>query len=164
VELTLHNLGDDPRIIAACIYVDGKVGRMYPNALEINSQASLLPRAIGSDQLLKCFARFSINRAKRKSARCFYHRSRVDQINSRLRKYVGIVAVVLVPPCGCVDPVRWTSAGDLQTISGSVARPPETISGKKDYSLRARKDANDEVGALIDSFNRYARANPEARR
>jgi two-component system NtrC family sensor kinase len=41
-------------------------------------------------------------------------------------------------------------------ISGpilSLAKVAKTVSGKKDYSTRASKQSNDEVGSLIDAFN-----------
>jgi len=153
VELTLRNLGDDPRIIAACIYVDGKVWAKYPEtALETQFPGQPAPTGHRFGSTLEVFRPIFDKQGKEEIGTLFL-RSRVDQINSRLRKYVGIVAVVLVASLAAA---LILSAGLQRVISKplvDLSATARTISGKKDYSLRARKDANDEVGALIDSFN-----------
>jgi len=71
----------------------------------------------------------------------------------RLRQYAEIVVVVVLVSFG----VAWLLAFRLHhLISGPILRLAETtkqVSAAKDYSLRAEKPSDDELGTLIDGFN-----------
>jgi signal transduction histidine kinase len=71
----------------------------------------------------------------------------------RLRDYLTIIGVVMVASLA----VAALLSGWLQsTITApilEVARVSRAVIEKRDYSLRARKTTEDEIGELVDSFN-----------
>jgi len=80
-------------------------------------------------------------------------RSDMKDLRLRQRSFAGIVAVVLLVSLT----LAFLLASRLQSV---VSRPVlhlaeiETrVSTEKDYSLRANKESNDELGVLIDGFN-----------
>jgi diguanylate cyclase (GGDEF)-like protein/PAS domain S-box-containing protein len=77
----------------------------------------------------------------------------MNEVDSRLRRYAGIVCLVLLASLGLAlllsTRLQRTITGPLAQLS-SVAR---LVSVEKDYSVRAVKHASDEVGFVIDSFN-----------
>ena len=82
-----------------------------------------------------------------------YLESDLSELDSRLATFGGITALVLLVS----SLVVWLLSSRLQLL---VSRPIQhlveitrVVSGKKDYSVRATKMADDEVGVLIDAFN-----------
>jgi PAS domain S-box-containing protein len=82
-----------------------------------------------------------------------YLESDLAELESRLATFGGITAVVLVLSALVV----WLLSSRLQLlVSRPIAHLVETsrqVSDRKDYSVRATKLADDEVGVLIDAFN-----------
>jgi two-component system, sensor histidine kinase and response regulator len=82
-----------------------------------------------------------------------YLESDLDDLHSRLRKFVDIILAVLLLSAA----VALALCARLQTIiSGPIAHlaaTARTISHQKHYSRRAVKQADDELGQLIDTFN-----------
>lgn len=82
-----------------------------------------------------------------------YVRARAEDLYYRLREYVIIAVLVFGVSCW----LAFLMASKLQTaISGPVLRLAETadrVSAQKNYSIRASKESNDEVGFLIERFN-----------
>jgi diguanylate cyclase (GGDEF)-like protein/PAS domain S-box-containing protein len=79
--------------------------------------------------------------------------SSMNQVATRLRRYVGFVCLVLLFSLGTAlllsTRMQRTITGPLAQLS-SVAR---LVAVKKDYSVRAIRHGADEVGFLTDSFN-----------
>jgi PAS domain S-box-containing protein len=77
----------------------------------------------------------------------------LSEARARLGMKAGVIALVLVV-CSLL---AYTVSLRLQAvISGpilSLANVAKAVSEKKDYSTRASKQSNDEVGLLIDAFN-----------
>lgn len=74
-------------------------------------------------------------------------------INAQMLNYTIVVVVVMLIACGAA----YLLASKLQIlISGPIldlTATAQQISEKNDYSLRATKTGNDELGALCDKFN-----------
>lgn len=82
-----------------------------------------------------------------------YLQSDMKEINSRFFRYAGIASIfVLISLL-----LAYLLSIRLQkSITGPVTHlvnTVQTVSAKKDYSIRARKENDDELGMLIDSFN-----------
>jgi signal transduction histidine kinase/CheY-like chemotaxis protein len=82
-----------------------------------------------------------------------YLLSNTSELNARFRRYLGILAsVTLVSLLGSL-----LLASQLQkVISGPILHLAEVetrVSREKNYSVRAVKEADDEMGVLIDGFN-----------
>ena len=82
-----------------------------------------------------------------------YLLSNASELSNRLERYVGILAAVTLLSLL----VSLLLASQLQKL---ISRPIEhlaeietRVSRQKDYSLRAVKEADDELGVLIDGFN-----------
>jgi signal transduction histidine kinase/CheY-like chemotaxis protein len=153
-ERILGNLVSHSRITAACIYRDGKVWARFPRKL---SEAELPARPMASGYRFEgnslAIFRPILDPDTREPLGAIFLRVNQEQLYSRLRQYVGIAAAVLL----VASIVAFVISARLQrVISVPVLRLSETarvVSDKKDYSVRAQKHGEDEVGALIDSFN-----------
>jgi diguanylate cyclase (GGDEF)-like protein/PAS domain S-box-containing protein len=75
------------------------------------------------------------------------------EVQTRLKRYTGIVGIVLAVSLL----LSLLVLGRLQrVISGPIAYLAgiaQRVSTERNYSLRAHKRANDEIGLLVDSFN-----------
>ncbi|MDO8547919.1 MAG: CHASE sensor domain-containing protein, partial [Nitrospirales bacterium] len=82
-----------------------------------------------------------------------YLQSDMQELNTRLKLYVGIVALVLLAS----SIAAYLLSSKLQhVVSGPILRLAKTmriVSSEKDYSVRATKHSQDEIGVLIDGFN-----------
>ena len=79
--------------------------------------------------------------------------SSTGEVQTRLKRYAGIVAVVLA---GSLLLSFLAMARLQRVITGPIAYlsgVAEQVTLQRDYSLRAEKTADDEIGLLIDSFN-----------
>ncbi|MBL8212833.1 MAG: response regulator [Bryobacterales bacterium] len=82
-----------------------------------------------------------------------YLEANLDEAAARQRRYAAIVSVVLLLSSG----LAFLLSSKLQeSVSGPISRLVDTakaISANGDYSLRATKHADDELGRFIDTFN-----------
>jgi signal transduction histidine kinase/DNA-binding response OmpR family regulator len=82
-----------------------------------------------------------------------YLRSNTRELAARLQRYVGILAVVtllsLLASLLLASRLREVVSRPILHLAEIETR----VSREKDYSVRARKEADDELGVLIDGFN-----------
>jgi signal transduction histidine kinase len=150
----LNKLVGEQRIVAACIYTPrGKVLATYQRP-ELKTQ--FVPpedpserHVFGSDHL-EVFRQIAW---KDQPVGTLYLRSDLLEFKARLRQYAGIVIVVLLVSFV----VAWLVSSRLQVVVSQpvldLARTIRAVSQDQDYSLRATKHDNDELGDLIDGFN-----------
>ena len=82
-----------------------------------------------------------------------YLESDTEEIRARVRDYATILAVLL--------PSLFIVAFILSSLAQRVVSRPivdldrvaRTVSGRRDFSVRAKKYAEDEIGVLVDAFN-----------
>jgi signal transduction histidine kinase/CheY-like chemotaxis protein len=82
-----------------------------------------------------------------------YLESDTEEIRARVRDYATILAVLL--------PSLFVVAFILSSLAQRVVSRPivdldrvaRTVSGRRDFTVRAKKYANDEIGVLVDAFN-----------
>ncbi|HET7617230.1 MAG TPA: ATP-binding protein [Vicinamibacterales bacterium] len=83
-----------------------------------------------------------------------YVRSDLQVLRERLRLQALAITVLLVVALG----VAWLLSRRLQALVANpltdLARTASQVSQRGDYSLRARRTTDDEVGALVTGFNR----------
>jgi PAS domain S-box-containing protein len=81
-----------------------------------------------------------------------YLQSRYD-VTGRIKAYAGVLAVVLVLSLA----VALLASGWLQHVitepMDAIANVAQGIVDRRDYSLRARKVTDDELGVVVDAFN-----------
>ncbi len=153
-EDTLGALRDVEPVLAASIY--GKDGKLFAHYDRVTRNAPSFPNEarapgqyiVGSDLLL--FQRIVLD-GENIGTICIGFDMKT--VNRRLRQYAGITGLVLLASFL----LAFLLSTKLQhIISGPIldlARTARQVSAAKDYSVRAVKRGDDEVGVLIDAFN-----------
>jgi signal transduction histidine kinase/DNA-binding response OmpR family regulator len=149
----LSALSTRPRIKSACIFLpDGKPFAKYVRRDHAESFVApeLRPDGTTIGDNLDLF--HSINLEGEKVG-VVYLQSDLQELHFRLTRYGSIVLLILV---GSSLLTLLLSSRLQRVISGpivSLAQSARIVSAEKNYSLRAVKRSNDEVGLLIDDFN-----------
>jgi signal transduction histidine kinase/CheY-like chemotaxis protein len=145
-----------PRITAACIFArDGRVFSRYVRDGDLSAFRAPELRESGysfeGDHLLLFHEIVAAGEAEKIGT--VYIQSDMQELHDRRKRYARAVAVVLL--------VSLCAAFLLSSrLQGLISRPllsllalETRVSREKDYSVRAVKEANDELGLLIDGFN-----------
>ncbi|HJR61299.1 MAG TPA: ATP-binding protein [Vicinamibacterales bacterium] len=102
-------------------------------------------------------------------------RSDLTAVTQRLRDQVIILTAVLLIALAVATLLSASLQSLLSEPIAALARTASAVSSKGDYSIRAERTTEDEIGVLVDSFNRMldriqtreeelSRANAELRR
>jgi len=150
----LQGLKAQPHIVSACIYSgDGKVFTTY---LREGEQQKFSPPAVQRAEIefkgdrLLIFHRITLDG---QMIGTVYLESDLLEMNSRVYGYLAIVTLILITSLF----LAFLLASKLQrVISDPILHLAETariVSVEKNYSVRAVKHSQDEVGLLIEGFN-----------
>jgi signal transduction histidine kinase len=142
-----------PRVLAAAIYT--KEGRLFATYVKPGAAEPAFPSKpdadgyrIEGDQLV-VFRRVVENGEPLGTI----HLRALYQPWDRLRDYLTILGVVMIASLALTALVSsWLQSAVTGPIL-EVARVARTVMEKRDYSLRARKTTEDEIGELVDSVN-----------
>ena len=147
----LSSLPEGERIVAACLYLGDEVFAHYPT----NSNVGRFPKPeapgarFEADRLVM-FREVIVNREKIGTV---YLESDLKELHERYRQYAVIVLLILLTS----TVVTYFLSRLLQrVISRPIFHLAETardVSAHKNFSVRATKSSNDELGQLIDGFN-----------
>jgi signal transduction histidine kinase len=141
-----------PAVTAAAIYAPN--GALFAKYGATGAQPTFpaLPKGDGYDIEGGEIALFKRVVADSEIVGTVYVRARYD-IESRLIRYLGILAVVLLPSLGAAA----LMAHRLQHgITGPILAVVDVARGvleKRDYSARVQATSNDEIGVLVEAFN-----------
>ncbi len=149
----LSALQAEHHVIAAAIYtLDGKVFAKYPVTLAADSLPAV-PKDSGYAVNLSSLASFQPVMHNGKRLGTLYLQLDTGAIKERFRLYSGIVLLVI----GCSLAVAYILSRMLQQqVSRPILALAETarsVSERRDYSVRAIKHGDDELGRLTDAFN-----------
>ena len=151
-EATLASLSAQPRIVAGCLY--GKDGKMFATYRRDNvgpgpvSRVDECPVAGGGH--LEVWRPIILDGD---SVGTIAIESDLQEFYARMGRYasIGVVAIMASSFVG------WLLSLRLQRIISSpilhLVETTRAVSEKMDYSVRALKHSEDEVGLLIDGFN-----------
>ncbi len=150
----LRTLAPNEHIRRACLYDGG--GRVFAEYVALSAvQCPPLPGEDGyrfSSDTLTMMASLSDDRGRRTGA--LYVLSDLDVLKARLNAQLAIVAIVLV----LTTIVALLIASRVHSIVSDpvtdLARTATDVSRRGDYSLRAARTTEDELGVLVDAFNR----------
>ena len=150
----LRKLTAQKHIMTACIYKsDGHVFAKYQRAdvrEDFSPPAPQKDRHWFDDRYLELFREILLNG---RAIGTVYFKSDLLELNTRLQRYANIVIYVLLISIG----VAWLLSLRLQKIVSQpilhLAKTARAVSARKNYSLRAVKQSDDEMGELIDGFN-----------
>ncbi|MBI1803440.1 MAG: PAS domain S-box protein [Ignavibacteriae bacterium] len=150
---TLLTLTSQPNIIAAAVFT--KQGTLFASYVRTDLHPSL-PQQVKADGYyfeqgrLELFQPIMANDAR---VGTIFLSSDLERLYARFRSFSQIVLLVLLGSLA----VAYFSASALQNrISRPILELVETtkqISERRDYSLRAQKKTEDELGSLSDAFN-----------
>jgi len=150
-EKTLESLNAEPQILGACIYKDGKTWAKYPK-----ERMEFPERPLGESHLFAgnhlALSRFILD-PEGKQVGTIYFQSSLEKMHRRLWQYVGIVIVVLIVASIGAFILSARLQGLISEPILELAQVSRAVSEQKDYSVRAVKRTQDEVGFLIDQFN-----------
>jgi PAS domain S-box-containing protein len=152
-EEALAALHADDNIVSACVYSrDGRVFAIYqrdgasPFAPPIRRDAG---QEFTSDQLHV----FRPIEQRGVMTGTIFVASDLKDISSRLMRYIGIVGLVFLGS----SLLAFMLSSQLQRLVSDpilhLAQAVQTVTLEKNYSVRATKQSNDELGQLVDGFN-----------
>jgi signal transduction histidine kinase/CheY-like chemotaxis protein len=154
----LGALKAQPRIVAAALFT--KDGQLFARYVRPGSDG-IVPLVTGMEgyrfaaEHLELFRPIVLDA---KQVGTIYLQSDLEDMQARLESYGGIVVVVLL---GSLLVTLGLSSRLQQVISQPVldlARTAKVIADEKNYSVRATKHSDDEIGALTDGFNQMLAA------
>jgi HAMP domain-containing protein len=150
---TLEALRADPAIIGAWLYRNGQDFAHYdrPNDNIIFTPPAVLPNGtvFQGDRLILC--RPSV--IKGETVGTLYLESDMVALRVRLTRYAAIVGAVFLVSLL----VALGLSSQLQRVISDpilqLARLTKSVALEKNYSVRAKRKSNDELGQLVDGFN-----------
>jgi PAS domain S-box-containing protein len=153
-EQTLRSLSADEHIVSAVVYDrDGKVFATYQpaGAKEIFAPPAVMPDS--SRFLEKHVEIFHRIRVAGESAGTVYIRSDLGELEELLWRYIWIVMLVMIVASLVAFLLSSALRGVISKPIAGLADVLRRIATQKDYSVRAAKQGDDELGQLIDGFN-----------
>jgi len=150
----LSALKAKPHILTACIYsTDGKPFAIYRRA-DLSSPFVVPPPEPGGSRLtsdrLILFHRIMLYD---QLVGTVYLESDLKEIQARLTRFAGIVAIVLLGTSLFAFLLSSKLQGVISKPILQLAHTARMVSIEKDYTVRVVKQSDDEVGRLIDGFN-----------
>ena len=150
---TLAALAATPNITTAAIYT--KDGRVLAKYLR-DKQSELPPEQPGPEKYVFKNGYLMLFRPILRGEErigSIYLQSTLDEMNARLARYAGIGGAIVLG----ASLIAFLFSSRLQRVISnpvlSLAHTAKVVSERKDYSLRAEKRTDDEIGFLIDRFN-----------
>jgi PAS domain S-box-containing protein len=150
---TLGALRAERNIVAAALYTpEGHIFARYPASVT-DDQLPAKPEVRGHRITMTSLATFQPVVQNERQLGTLYLQSDMGAMADRFRLYAGIVVLVVL----CSLLVAFILSQKLQAeISGPIIELSETaraISDRRDFSVRAVKRGQDELGSLTDAFN-----------
>jgi PAS domain S-box-containing protein len=151
---TLSSLSAQNHIVQACIYA--RDGVIFASYVRSGSHPNPLPPSPGPDGIARApghvvlFQPIWLNGER---IGTIYLDSDTEELYAREWRFAGIVLIVIL---GSFVTAYLLAARLQRAISEPVRELAETVSAvsrRKDYSIRATKSSQDEIGSLVDGFN-----------
>jgi two-component system, sensor histidine kinase and response regulator len=151
---TLSSLRAQPHIVEACIYTQN--GSVFAKYARFGADPNFVPPARGGTGTVFTLRQVTLFQPIRLSGEeigTIYLKSDLDELYARAERFVEIVFVVIAMSFA----TAYLLASRLQRVISQpvleLAQTASAISLAKDYSLRATKSGEDEIGSLADRFN-----------
>src|SRR5438552_3363731 len=143
----------EKQIIAAALYKEGKIWAKFPRD---RADAAFPANVTGESHEFRdnsLFLSRPVLDPDNNPLGAIFIQSSLDQTYGRLRRDVGIVLAVLLASTIVALIISSRLQGVISEPILQLSHTARVVSEKKDYTLRAGKHSQDEVGTLIDSFN-----------
>jgi signal transduction histidine kinase len=143
----------DPHMVAACLYDrGGRLFARYPADASVAFFPSG-PESVGSRFEKGHVVVFLPVAQGDRRLGTVYLRSDLSAMSERFRLYAVLVALVIASSLIVAFALSTRFQRRVLEPILDLARTARSISEHKDYALRARKQSDDEIGQLTDSFN-----------
>jgi PAS domain S-box-containing protein len=153
VDQTLRGLRANPHVVVACVYdASGRVFARYqrvPDASFVWPAVQENANHFGADEL----DLYQPVTAGGEKIGAVFLRSDLELMWTRLRNYALIAGLVIIAATFAALLIAMRLQRVISDPVSSLAEIAERIAAEKDYSLRATKLGDDELGRLIDRFN-----------
>jgi signal transduction histidine kinase/CheY-like chemotaxis protein len=150
----LRGLQVDAHIVGSCLYTAD--GNLFARYQRDEAELDICPATAGASAEYQDHGDFVLVRPillDQERVGWILVRADRSRINARLKRYAAIALLVVVASFL----LAWLISTKLQAvISGPIfdlVKTAQTIAAQKNYSVRAVKQSNDEMGRLVDSFN-----------
>lgn len=77
----------------------------------------------------------------------------IEGVEARLWQYGGVIFIVLIASAGLAFTLAYFLHPIISRPVQHLAKTAKEVATKKDYSIRAKKETEDELGNLVESFN-----------
>ncbi len=151
----LSALRADRHIVAACLF--DKTGRLFAR-YPANAPTDHFPSTPPADGyhfaggfLVSATPVVQVRVSERFGT--LYLRSDMKAINERLRLYTGIATLVILVSSLVAYFLSRTLQRQISVPIQALAETARAVSDRRDYSVRATRHADDELGLLTDAFN-----------
>jgi signal transduction histidine kinase len=151
----LSALRADRHVVAACLF--DKTGRLFAR-YPANAASDLFPSTPPPDgyHFADGFLVSSTPVIQMRANERFgtlYLRSDMQAINERLRLYTGIAMLVILVSSLVAYFLSRTLQRQISRPIQDLAETARAVSDRRDYSVRANRHGDDELGLLTDAFN-----------
>ena len=152
---TLRAVAFKPIVAQACVYAaDGQVVAAYARDGQANcSRRATAPMTSPVFADGRLTVEKPVQLGQQPAVGLLRVESDLRELRLRFRWYGAVATLVLLTSCG----VTFALSSFLQVlISGpiqSLAHVARRVRQEKDFDLRATRDADDEIGSLVDNFN-----------
>ncbi|MEW5801393.1 MAG: ATP-binding protein [bacterium] len=157
-EENLSALHAKPHVFFACIYdKNGKVfATYYPRNPHTSRQGILPPKPQRTGHFFENNYLFLFQQIflEEEMIGTIFIQYDLEEISSRMKQSGGIVAGIISVAFLLAMMLSFLLQRIISEPVLNLARTARTISQHKDYSIRAQKHSQDEIGTLIDGFNK----------
>jgi signal transduction histidine kinase len=154
---TLATLKADPHIVSAGIYTrDNRIFATYVRSDrrgDVSRPARLDDHADGYRFEADGLTLFRKIISEGEPIGTVYIHSDLEAMNARIWQYLGIILVVLVISTSVALVISSRFQRRITQRLFHLVETAQTVSLKKDYSVRAVTDSKDETGVLVSAFN-----------
>ena len=152
-ELDLAVMQVRPRVLAAALY--GRDGKLFATYGKANARPAAYPEGPGADGYAIDGGELSVFRRVVENGEMIgtvFLRATYEPWG-RLKDYLTILLVVMIASLVVATLLSGWLQDAVTAPILEVAHVSREVMDKRDYSLRARKSTEDEIGELVDAFN-----------
>jgi two-component system, sensor histidine kinase and response regulator len=152
--LRLSAFSADPRILEACVYTpDGKVLAEYSRRKPATGFTPPRPERDTTEIRSGSMILFRTIRLDGEIAGTMYLESSLNELYARARHFGEIIVLVILTSLILAYVLALRLQREIAEPILDLARTAFAVSAQKDYSIRAKKKNDDEIGFLFDRFN-----------
>lgn len=153
-DLILHSLNNHAHILNACIF--DRNGAVFASYVRAGDPAGFTPPPVKPPGAH--FDKDSLNvyqdvYHQRQKIGCVFVQSDLFELRSRIHGYLSVASIIIL----AAGLIVYILSSKFQSVISepilNLVQIETMVSGTKNYSLRASKQSNDELGLLIDGFN-----------